>query len=586
MSMVRWEGLDPATIELAIKALIMELNPGARPIDGRGGDGGRDVRWDSAAGLVVFEIKSYAGDRLKPGQRSEIKKSLIQAVQHAPVRWVLVLPLDHSPSEEAWFDGLARQHPKIKLEWWGRTWLNLEFGKREYLRRLVEGESYELLQRAHEFDLEQQVLGGVTDAIGRFDRLATRMRALSTFWRPDVFTTPNGIGVVYNERFPGAAALDPVRLRPTFVFPTDDDEAAVVQRRLSDVLDYGGDIEVDGRYVASFEVLASPASRALFDVSGPTEKLRITSVSRHVGPPPVYQLVAVAPSGRVRFRLPLQMDAPSIGERGARAKGADASGTFTVVHTADRPEYGGAVATNITIAGMAGRYPFAVRPAFEIFAHMEPGDRLEIRVNDHSAGSAVDDLCGFLPEARLCTEVVTALEKLQSHTGVLFPIPDDLTRQDAHDLIFAARLVDGEQVRGGRSWLGLTIRADKLADFLDMDQVHTEGGLVVEMAEYTVTCGAHRLNLGPVAVVAPRMCLANLDELRAAVGTGDEPVARYECIDGEGVYFRVTSNDNLDSAAGARPVSGSVRNSTECDPAAAEHGRAEEEPARPELVGR
>src|SRR6185369_12875861 len=98
MSFIDWARLDPDTIEKAIKILLVELHPGARPIDGRGGDRGRDVRWDSPDGLTIFEIKSFAEDqpsssqrsRLSPGQRKQIKQSLGRAAQHNPVRWVLV----------------------------------------------------------------------------------------------------------------------------------------------------------------------------------------------------------------------------------------------------------------------------------------------------------------------------------------------------------------------------------------------------------------------------------------------------------------------------------------------------------------
>ncbi|GGM22906.1 hypothetical protein ACFFX1_10845 [Dactylosporangium sucinum] len=97
MSAIQWGRLDPATIERAIKALLLQLHPGARPIDGSGGDGGRDVRWDSPDGLVIFEIKSFAGERLSKGKRRQIEQSLTQAATHHPIRWVLVLPTRPHP---------------------------------------------------------------------------------------------------------------------------------------------------------------------------------------------------------------------------------------------------------------------------------------------------------------------------------------------------------------------------------------------------------------------------------------------------------------------------------------------------------
>ena len=119
MSALQWARFGSAAIEAAIKMLLLELYPGARPIDGSGGDGGRDVRWDGPDGLAIFEIKSFNEQRLSKGQRRQIERSLAQAAAHHPVCWVLVLPTDHSPAEEEWFDQLNTDHPNIRLEWRG-----------------------------------------------------------------------------------------------------------------------------------------------------------------------------------------------------------------------------------------------------------------------------------------------------------------------------------------------------------------------------------------------------------------------------------------------------------------------------------
>lgn len=113
--MIRWEGLDPARVERAIKMLARRLHPTAQGIDGAGGDGGRDVRWDSPEGLVIFEVKSYSA-RLTNNQKRKIKASLRNAAAHNPVQWVLVVPLDPSPAEESWFDGLRKEFAPIALE--------------------------------------------------------------------------------------------------------------------------------------------------------------------------------------------------------------------------------------------------------------------------------------------------------------------------------------------------------------------------------------------------------------------------------------------------------------------------------------
>jgi hypothetical protein len=124
---------------------------------------------------------------------------------------------------------------------------------------------------------------------------------------------------------------------------------------------------------------------------------------------------------------------------------------------------------------------------------------------------------------------------------VLFPIPDDLTRQQAQELIFAARLLIGQPVRTEYTSMTFTIKADRVASFLELDAARIAGGILTQTRPYTVTCGTHDLDLGPHEVKASRMRLANADELYAAVGTGVEPVARYECIEGEGIYVQLAA---------------------------------------------
>ncbi len=167
--MIRWQkNLDPATVERAIKVLIRRLQPTAQGIDGAGGDDGRDIRWDTPEGLVIFfEVKSYTA-RLTKSAKGKIQGSLTRAATHGPVRWVLVIPLDPTPAEESWFDDLRAKFPEMALEWRGRDWLDGHFAEHADLRRYIEGSDYDLLQRARELDYEQAALAnGVTDLVAR-----------------------------------------------------------------------------------------------------------------------------------------------------------------------------------------------------------------------------------------------------------------------------------------------------------------------------------------------------------------------------------------------------------------------------------
>jgi hypothetical protein len=83
----------------------------------------------------------------------------------------------------------------------------------------------------------------------------------------------------------------------------------------------------------------------------------------------------------------------------------------------------------------------------------------------------------------------------------------------------------------------LTIRHDKLEDSLASAATQTPGALTAEFTEYALQLGPHRLTLGTANVIAPRMALTNLDELKAAVGT-----AVHSSVDGHAPGVRVRSH--------------------------------------------
>jgi hypothetical protein len=264
---IRWGTLDPAKVERAVKMLIRQLLPSAQSIDGSGGDGGRDIRWDSPDGLVIFEVKSYTA-RLTTGQKRKIEASLANAVTHCPVTWVLVMPLDPSPTEESWFDGLREKFSEITLEWRGRDWLDGKFAAHADLRRYVEGTDYELLIRARELRDEQAALAnGSVDLAARINALVHgRARELSRYWQVDVTTQDDETILRYSAREPDAATQDPVVFVPTFKFAADDPDATEVMQQLTRAFDYGADATVDSRYVERIEIRASEQARQLFGV--------------------------------------------------------------------------------------------------------------------------------------------------------------------------------------------------------------------------------------------------------------------------------------------------------------------------------
>ena len=147
---IPWDQLEPQKCEDMVSVLLSRLHPNSERIDGKGGDGGRDVQIVHAgAGPVIeaFELKSFTG-RINSGRRTQVKRSLDRAAALGPARWTLVVPIDPTPREWEWFlqQGTSYSFP---LEWRGKTWLDEKMAAHPDIRRyFVEGakdEVYRLL---------------------------------------------------------------------------------------------------------------------------------------------------------------------------------------------------------------------------------------------------------------------------------------------------------------------------------------------------------------------------------------------------------------------------------------------------------
>ena len=70
---IQWEKCEPAGYENMVSVLLSRIHPNARRIDGKGGDGGRDVQIVSGQDAEIinaFELKSFTG-RMTPGRRNQ-----------------------------------------------------------------------------------------------------------------------------------------------------------------------------------------------------------------------------------------------------------------------------------------------------------------------------------------------------------------------------------------------------------------------------------------------------------------------------------------------------------------------------------
>ncbi|WIM98635.1 hypothetical protein ACTOB_002239 [Actinoplanes oblitus] len=381
----------------------------------------------------------------------------------------------------------------------------------------------------------------------RIRELSDRQATTSSNWRHDFQTMPGGITVRFT---PADAQESPPNepLPPIFDFPESDPQAVHAEQRLADLANFGGEIAVAGHYLAQPADGIGPSWAGVIGLDGPDDQVLVTVGQTQLSPGTNYQLAVVSASGTVKQRLQLHPAVVFRGHHGGRILLHDGAGIFTAHLQTARNESGEVIHVNVNANDFAGHYPYAVRSSVDLFLQAEATDRLELRLNNQCIGDLLDgdpaERAGALQHLRKDAEIIAALERVQAHAGEPFTIPEELPADECADLLAAARLLDGKAARVPSSTVTLTIYADCIEDFLQAVLASVPGDLTMLNADYNITCASHQINIGRAAIRATQVTLTNTDELRAAIGSGVDVVARFKCVEGTNIYATLMQPDD------------------------------------------
>ena len=574
-----WADLDPARLERVAKILVHRAC-GATGIDGSGGDRAQDLRHHGPDGLTIYEVKSFT-KRLTSSHKRQIVRSLDGAVaEHAPVRWVLVIPLDPSPAEIDWFDTLRARYSDMKLEWWGRFWLDGQMAGQEDLISYVEGANYSLLRRATQHQQERAALTTGVDYLRRMEDLYRLGATISPYWRWEIGNTPHGPARVLTPQRDDSAAEDPVQISTQLSFPAQDPEAAEAVDALQRWLRGGGDVAIPGRFVQGFSVIAdSEATQRLLGDSSKRQvaSLQLMSIPDTTDLPQSGTLVlqpadgsadgpaadpagdsegasgdaagATAPrSGQPHNRpltVPFSFTKRLGGPQGVTITGEDSSGALQGhFQMTDEDEVTDELTLRLT--PLAGRYPHEVLPAVALLAGCRSGSQLLFKqgpvtaLTFHAGGDAP-------AHVNYLHHLVAALNVLQTHLQQLIPIPaDPPTGRQAQELMAIASALSGTP--GLLPYAGFTAQVGpgQIAEFLESVPVEPFA-LYGASDPFTITLDDHDYTVPGLAWWSSGVELINRDQLQALVAEdhsdGAVVTAEFTCVSDHKVYVRRAVED-------------------------------------------
>lgn len=538
--------------------MIVRRVVGAMSVDGAGGDEGQDLRLDSADGLTIFEVKSFAR-RLTGRQRRQVRDSLSQAVAHhqAMRRWVLVMPLNPSPAEIRWLEqDLPGAAPGVILEWWGRDWLDGHVMERDIA--YLEGANYTLLERARQFKLEQEACLTGEQLLERYGQLAALGEEISPYWAWSSLHSARGDVHVLRATQPDSALVDPVTITPHFVFPAGDDAGAATLDALVAALRTGGDVHVPGRYIDHVSIeTASEATERLLR-TGQDESItsmRIVTEPDTEGLPAVMTLARSDPGGATVAQTTVVFTHRQRGTHGQTLTGTDTCQALTirvvteVDHEPDHPAGEGVIAAvgpsaNLTLdpSPSAGRLPSEVWKTLAV-VNGQVGDRLLLRDEDGNE-IVIDGAFDGQSAISWFVQLVTALDVLGQYLKRPLPIPTKISRDDLRQVLAVGQALTGQSVRLAQRSFTATIRAGMLGHFLAALGDSAAGGAIyVDAGSQPVTINGQTHMVDGLAYWAPKIELANRDQLARKSDIGIPHQAEFTVLNDGGIYLTRAVSD-------------------------------------------
>lgn len=501
---IPWSTLarQPKAVENLIGMLVMRLHPNAVPVDGSGGDGGRDLfEYTPTGELVNYEIKSFTG-RMAQGRRQQVVDSLKSTARHQPDHWDLLVPINANPTEQAWFDSLREEFPFVR-HWRGLTWLDTHFADHpDLVRYAVYGNSEELLKLISEARAEQDVmLRGLPDLMARHAALAARAKELSPHYELVVQTAATGAPVAHiSPKSQHIPEDEQISFNGQIVFATRDPDQDALRREFEETLKFGGDdLHIPAANLRNVSISA-PASLGL---AGAADQGTLTLLSSlQPLPEPISATLLVrTESGLPAASIRLAFDRRSTGTVGGRLYGADATRTLTARFQLDITTRRSTL--NLTFAPPERGMPYDFLPVLRLSSQMLPGRTLEFELHDHGGRVVEPITSGHLiaPDtAQWWVDAFDRIAELQRLTGHFFPVsPTNLTPFEVREIKETLALLNGEHVPVHGTSISLTLTSHEALDRLS-EGSNLQLGAVHPNVIHEIS--GTRIELGPMVQIA------------------------------------------------------------------------------------
>lgn len=438
---IEWDRIGQPRFDRIVEAVVHRLyaeDEDVEVVNGRGGDGGIDIKVTRSGRVRIYQLKYYPDGfpGSYKGRRPSIKKSFKDALVHDPDEWVLVVPCALSPSERTFVKGLTAGASRPTVRVLDRAWLDDKLAAHADLEASFLRE--DLREAAKDYGAELAFLSGGTDDVGdRVEALGRRIDRLDPHWSLDVAYRNGSVEQTLRPKHPRAQQVSPI----VFTFrgslkDADPGLSAAVQR----VFGFG----------AAEELVFPPSVVQKLSVEGP-EWLRINGENAEVRMAPLAPAPGQGVSAELSF-LDESGAVESVHEGTVRAMGkgsagqsvdVDFPGSRLVIY---HPEQGVGTSAMCGI-DLAGLSCADALQAIGFYERVMAGSAFRLRLRGLDMASGTFPSSGFDAEDREALRrlrmTVEDLEVVQRHCRFYFPVPAEVRGGERVDLRIGRLLLDG-----------------------------------------------------------------------------------------------------------------------------------------------
>lgn len=502
---IKWNELSRSEFEDLVGVLLSRTH-NAKRLDGAGGDGGRDFHFKDRTGYHIFEAKAFVHGRLANGGRKrQITRSFERALRHDPTSWTLIFGIDPTPKEEEWLDRIGEES-KSRVAWHGRTWLEEQLARfPDIVRYFTSDARGELLQELGGLArMESAALTrGVVDIASQLGDFAKRTNELSPHWDFQYSFDGASVTTSLRPKYQGAEHDAPLSIQVLVEDPSAARKFAEAMTRLQD---YGVPLELTGEEAQA--VLVTPMPAALLGDEFRPDRIIVRPVARPVD---LTLIAAVVDDDGSELQMQtMRVIRSAKGGKGISFYAENESGTFGLGVQIDQQtksftlSFAPKVTTDSTPAEMS-----------RVFAWLdELYQGREIQVRNLDGGAVLFSGKATATPSPFSTDrsAFAGLHRLQKHSGVDFPAPEELTGDDLAAIEVGVQLLNSgsAEVPWTTEHLNVTLTGD-IEGLLGGRQQ-----LVIDQTVITLPVAGHRLPIGMGRIHYPDVLVSNASDVRTA----------------------------------------------------------------------